>query len=134
MTAAHDRDMTSTTPIATAVTADDIAYVTTHYVPLGQLARGAGEAGWPGVHLPRATYQLADGSLWYARDWWRLHDEAGGVVALPATFVRRLQAVVEALDHPCDPAEEWRSYLGGLYGACLYDVTPEGIVQKERLV
>ena len=121
-------------PIALAVTPADIAYVQTHYVTADQLARGLGEAAWAGTRLPRATYCLADGSAWYPRDWWRLHDDAGGIAALPALFARRLGAASEALGHPCDLAGEWQAYLAGLYGACLREVTPEAIVQKDRLV
>jgi len=121
-------------PIALAEIPGDIAYVQTHYITLDALARGLGEVDWPGSRMPRATYRLVDGSHWYARDWWRLHDEAGGIDELPATFARRLRAASEALDHPCDPAEEWEAYLAGFYGACLHEVTPEAIVRKERLV
>jgi hypothetical protein len=121
-------------PVALAEIPSDIAYVRTHYLTFDRLARGLGEADWPGTRLPRATYRLTDGSLWYPRDWWRLHDEAGGVAELPAMFARRLRAASEALDHPCDPVQEWDAYLAGLYGACLRDVTPEAIVRKDRLV
>lgn len=121
-------------PIARAVTAADIRYVRSHYVTLDQLARGVGEADWPGARLPRATYQLADGTLWYPRDWWRLHDEAGGVAELPAMFARRLRAAAAARGHVCDAGAEWDAYLAGLYGACLREVTPEGIVEKDWLV
>jgi hypothetical protein len=120
--------------IALATTPDDIAYVRAGYVTLDQLARGRGEHAWPGTQLPRATYRLADGSTWYPRDWWRLCDDAGDITRLPALFARRLRAAADALGHPCDVEAEWQSYLAGLYGACLRDVTPETLVHKERLV
>jgi len=121
-------------PIALAITPADIAYVRAHYVTLDQLARGRGEDDWPGTRLPRATYRLADGTAWYPRDWWRLHDDAGDIAGVPALFARRLGAAAQALGHPCVIADEWQAYLGGLYGACLRDVTPESLVHKERLV
>jgi hypothetical protein len=121
-------------PIALAEIPGDIAYVQMNYITLDALARGLGEVDWPGARMPRATYRLADGSHWYARDWWRLHDEAGGVAELPTAFARRLLAASEAHDHPCDAAQEWDAYLAGLYGACLHEVTPEAIVRKEWLV
>ncbi len=121
-------------PIAIATTPDDIAYVRSHYLTLDQLARGRGEAGWAGTRLPRATYNLADGSSWYPRDWWRLADDAGDIAQLPGLFARRLRAASDAMRHPCDLAEEWDAYLAGLYGACLREVTPETIVLKARLV
>jgi hypothetical protein len=121
-------------PIALAVSPEDIAYVRAGYVTLDQLARGLGEADWPGTRLPHAAYELADGSRWYPRDWWRLHDDAGGLDELPARFAQRLRAASDALSHPIDPAAEWAAYLAGLYGACLHEVTPEAIVAKDRLV
>ncbi len=120
--------------IALATSPADVAYVRCHFVTLDQLARGRGEHAWPGVRLPRATYELADGSAWYPRDWWRLCDDARDIARLPALFARRLRAACDALDQPCDVDAEWQSYLAGLYGACLRDVTPESLAHKERLV
>jgi Family of unknown function (DUF6058) len=121
-------------PIALATSPEDVAYIRASYVTLDQLARDGSERHWPGTRLPRATYRLDDGSEWYPRDWRRLHDDAGGIAALPAMFERRLRAASLELDHPVDPAEEWAAYLAGLYGACLYEVTPEKIVLKEHLI
>jgi hypothetical protein len=121
-------------PIALATTPDDLAYVTARFVPFDRLARGLpGEADWPGTELPRASYRTPDGALWFARDWWRLHDDAGDVPVRPL-FERRLVAAAVRLGHPVDPDDEWSAYLAGLYGACLRDVTPETIVLKELLV
>lgn len=163
------------TPIARAQSAADEVYIRTSYATLDQLARGLGERAWPGVHLPRATYELADGSLWYPRDWWRLFDDALAwlradaarasratvdalaltdalavpvdalatptadevaqtLARLPALFARRLTAAAHALGHAVDVDDEWASYLGGFYGACLRDVAPEAVVHKEALV
>src|SRR5512133_3182684 len=121
--------------IACAETPDDIAYVRAGYVTFDVLARGLrGEADWPGTHMPRATYRTPDGALWFPRDWWRLHDDAGGTAALRPLFERRLVAATARLGHALDPASEWDAYLAGLYGACLSDVTPETIALKEFLV
>lgn len=111
-------------PIAIATTPEDITYVKREFVSLAEPPRG----------LPRATYQLADGTHYYARDLRRLADEAGSLAALPALFARRLTAAMTALDHHVDVDDAWQSYLAGLYGACLYEVTPEAIVAKARLV
>jgi hypothetical protein len=121
-------------PIALATTTDDVGYVKAHYAPLDQLVRDPVERDWPGTHLPRATYRLADGSLWVPRDWRRLLADAGDIARLPGLFLRRLRAAADALHHTCDPQAEWSAYLAGLYGACLRDVTPEAIVAKDRLV
>ena len=120
--------------MALATTSEDIAYVRAGYVTLDELARGLGEHAWKGRHLPRATYRLGDGSEWYPHDWWGLFDGAGDTAGVAPLFERRLRAEAEALGHPCDVREEWEAYLAGLYGACLREVTPEGIVRKERLV
>jgi len=120
-------------PIALATTPDDIAYVAHHFVHFDKLARGIfGERDWPGRELPHATYQTPDGVLWFARDWWRLHDDAGGPPR--ALFERRLVAAAARLGHTVDVAGEWAGYLAGVYGACLRDVTPETIVLKGALV
>jgi hypothetical protein len=118
-------------PIGLATTAADLVYVNARFVTLDQLARGlAGERDWPGRVLPRATYQTPDGALWYARDWWRLFDDAGGGSVRPL-FERRLVAAAARLGHAVDVASEWEAYLAGLYGACLREVTPENIALKE---
>jgi hypothetical protein len=48
-------------PIAVAVSPEDIAYVRASYVTLDQLARGVGEAAWPGTRpaRPRARRPAA---------------------------------------------------------------------------
>jgi len=121
-------------PIALATTDDDIRYVRAHYLRLDQLVRDPVERDWPGVRLPRATYQLEDGSLWVPHDWRRLLDDAGDIARLPGLFLRRLRTAADALRHACDPDAEWSAYLAGFYGACLREVTPEAIAYKEHLV
>ena len=93
-------------PIARATTPDDIAYVAQHFVHFDKLARGfLGERDWPGRELPRATYQTPDGALWFARDWWRLYDDAGGPPR--ALFERRVIAAAARLGHAVDVASAW---------------------------
>ena len=119
-------------PIAAAVTPEDIAYVRGGFATSDQLARGVlGERGWAGRELPRATYQTPDGALWFACDWWRLFDDAGGVACVRPLFERRLVAAAGRIGHQVDVASEWDAYVAGLYGACLREVTPENIAMKE---
>src|SRR5690349_21649750 len=68
--------------IARAESASDIAYVRARFASADELARTEGAAqirAWSGTRMPRATYVLPDGELRYARDWWRLFDEAGAI-------------------------------------------------------
>src|SRR5689334_2983707 len=116
-------------PIALATTPADIAYVEARFVRFEGLARGLhGERDWMGRELPRATYRTADGALWFARDWWRLFDDAGGAAAVRPLFERRLAAAAGRIGHAVDAASEWEAYVAGLYGACLREVTPENMV------
>ncbi|HEY6035454.1 MAG TPA: DUF6058 family natural product biosynthesis protein [Kofleriaceae bacterium] len=114
-------------PAATAETAEDIAYVTTHFVALDP------DPAF-GTSVPAATYRTPDGRAWFARDVWRLADDAGNRAGVRELFARRYRTACEALHVAGDVAEAWTSYLGGYYGACLRDVTPETIAAKERLV
>lgn len=116
----------------------DRAYIRATYTTLAALA---GErampvdplVGWAGVVLPAASYWIDDEG-WFARDWWRLYDDAGGADGIAGLFARRYRAAVAALGHRDDLATEWPAYLEGVYGVCLRDVTPENIVAKDRLV
>jgi len=112
---------------ATAETVDDLAYVTATFIALEP------DPSF-GVTVPAATYRTPDGRAWYARDVWRLADDAGGPAGVRALFERRFRAACEAVGYVGNLAEAWASYLEGSYGACLRDVTPETIVAKERLV
>ncbi len=121
-------------PIALARTPEDIAYVRGELATLEELARGRSIAldqmrSWAGVDLPRATYMLPDGELRYARDWWRMFDDAGGIDGNRALFEHRYRAAGGS-----DVHAEWCAYVAGLYGACLRVVTPETIVAKAGLV
>jgi Family of unknown function (DUF6058) len=119
--------------IALAEIAEDVAYVRARYVQLTTLAADRARVdaleAVAGRTMPRATYALADGSLWYAPDWWRLYDEAGSFADVRAAFARRYAAAGGG-----DLGAAWGAYVAGLYGACLLEVTPETIVAKEQLV
>jgi hypothetical protein len=118
--------------IALAESPTDIAYVRSTFVTLEELARGRPEGAeriraWAGSRMPRATYALAGGELRYAADWWRLLDDAGSIDGVQPLFERRLRAAG-------GPADAWDAYVGGIYGACLRDVTPENMAVKAQLV
>src|SRR5262245_31629569 len=103
-------------PIGTATTHADIAYVEARFVVFERLARGVpGERDWAGRERPQATYRTPDGALWFARDWWRLFDDAGAAGSVRALFERRLVAAAARLGHAVDVASEWDAYVAGLY-------------------
>lgn len=120
---AHARRMLVETP-------EDIAYVNTHFVRRREIERDGAPFG---IAIPAATYRTADDE-WFARDVWRLADDAGGTGGVRALFARRFAAACAALQFAADLDEAWTAYLEGAYGACLRDVTPETMVMKERLV
>ena len=110
-----------------AETVEDIAYVTSWFVALEP------DPAF-GTAIPSATYRTPDGRAWFARDVWRLADDAHGPANVRALFELRYLAACEALGYAGDLEEAWTGYLDGAYGACLRDVTPETIAAKERLV
>jgi len=121
--------------IALASSPADIAYVEHGFATFEQLGRGVpGERDWAGRDLPQATYRTPDGVLWFARDWWRLLDDAGEAALVRPLFERRLVAAAGRIGHPVEVAAEWDAYVAGLYGACLREVTPENIALKEFVV
>jgi hypothetical protein len=81
--------------------------------------------------LPQPTYVLDERIWMLPADYFRLADEAGGAELLEEHFRGRYEAAggrADALD------DEWDAYLGGGYGVCLREVTPENIVRKGALV
>ncbi len=80
--------------------------------------------------LPRPSYVLDDGTEMFPADYFRFVDEAGGPDALRARFAERLEAAGGADDLDL----YWKSYMNGIYGVCLRDVTPETIARKAKLV
>jgi hypothetical protein len=95
---------------------DDIAYVRAEFRPLEHAAlveRGL---------LPQPTYVLPDGTP--------MVPETHGEV-LADRFRERFLA---AGGRPDDADEELQAWLGGGYGACLRDPSPEAIVAKGALM
>jgi hypothetical protein len=80
--------------------------------------------------LPKPSYVLDDGTEMFPADYFRFVDEAGGPDALRARFAERLEAAGGADDLEL----HWQSYMDGIYGVCLWDVTPETIARKSKLV
>ena len=80
--------------------------------------------------LPRPSYVLDDGTELFPADYFRFVDQAGGPGGLRARFAERLEAVGGGDDLEL----HWQTYMDGIYGVCLWDVTPETIARKAKLV
>ena len=117
------------------LSAADIAYIRANYLTLDELCAGRDETPAETRRLidesllPRPSYVLEDGTEMLPADYFCLVDEAGGPEALRAHFAERLRAAGGE-----DLESDWQTYLAGIYGVCLRDVTPEAIVRKARLV
>jgi hypothetical protein len=125
---------------AAPYTAEDLAYVRAEYVPLAGLVEGRTEEVEEVSdlidrgRLPGPAYVLPDGTRMFPPDYFRLVDEAGGVEALLEHF-ERLHADAIARYGPASTlAEDWNGYLSGAYGVCLWQVTPERMVEKAALI
>jgi hypothetical protein len=97
---------------------DDIAYVREAFRPLDASAAELVERGL----LPRPTYVLPDGT--------EMVPETHGALRV-GEFRERFLA---AGGRPEDAGEELEAWLGGGYGACLHDPSPEAIVAKGALM
>lgn len=117
-------------------TAADIDYLQENYLTLEQVCAGRPESPEEireliaRGRLPKPSYVLDDGTELFPADYFRFVDEAGGPGALEARFTERLQAAGAADDLEL----HWREYMNGTYGVCLWDVTPEAIARKAKLV
>jgi hypothetical protein len=119
----------------------DLAYIRANYLTLAGLCGDRTETPAQvqtlieqGL-LPRPSYVLDDGIGMFPADYFRLADEAGGTAALRAHFASRHRAASQAQGaNPAELEQDWDAYLGGVYGACLREVTPENIVRKGVLV
>jgi hypothetical protein len=116
-------------------TAADLDYLRANYLTLEQVCAERSEspeeirALIAKGRLPKPSYVLDDGTDMFPADYFRFVDEAGGPDALRALFAERLEAAgADDLDL------HWRSYMDGIYGVCLWDVTPETIARKAKLV
>ena len=116
-------------------TAADLDYLRVNYLTLEQVCAERSES--PETiraliakgRLPKPSYVLDDGTEMFPADYFRFVDEAGGPAALRARFAERLEAAGgDDLDL------HWQSYMDGIYGVCLWDVTPETIARKAKLV
>jgi hypothetical protein len=118
----------------------DTAYLRDNYVTLAVLCADrqetpeeVGRLIEQGL-LPRPSYALEDSTGFFPRDYFRLADEAGGPSELRATFASRYRAAMEAEQADDGLEQVWEMYLGGVWGICLRDVTPETIARKNALV
>jgi hypothetical protein len=80
--------------------------------------------------LPKPSYVLDDGTELYPADYFRFVDECGAPADLRARFAERLEAAGGGDDLDL----HWQSYMAGIYGVCLWNVTPETIARKAKLV
>lgn len=119
----------------------DLEYIRTEYHTLEELCvsrrespEHVGELISSG-RLPRPTYVLPAGSQWFPPDYFALVDAAGGVDELPVYFrVRYTLAAARAGLVDDDAEETWTGYLSGLFGVCLWTVSPESMALKTRLI
>jgi hypothetical protein len=116
-------------------TAADLDYLRVNYLTLEQVCAERPEspekirALIAKGRLPKPSYVLDDGTEMFPADYFRFVDEAGGPDALRARFAERLESAGAG-----DLDLHWQSYMDGIYGVCLWDVTPETIARKARLV
>jgi hypothetical protein len=105
----------------------DIAYVKESFLPMDESTRPLVERGV----LPQATYVLPDGTAMVPADHSEMLREANGDPdAVAANFRARFAFAGGDLD---EIDREYRAWLSGEYGACLYSTTPEAIVAKAAL-
>ena len=119
-----------------AYTAADLDYIRENYLTLEELC--AERAEWPEEiraliamrRLPKPSYVLDDGTEMFPTDYFRFVDEAGGPATLQACFAERLEAAGGGEDLNL----HWQTYMDGIYGVCLWNVAPETIARKAKLV
>jgi hypothetical protein len=117
-------------------TAADLDYLRENYFTLEQVCAERPErpeeirALIAEGRMPKPSYVLDDGTELFPADYFRFVDEAGDPGALRARFAERLEAAGGAEDLDL----HWRTYMDGVYGVCLWDVTPETIARKAKLV
>lgn len=106
----------------------DIAYVKESFRPMDESSRPLVERGI----LPQATYVLPDGTAMVPDDHAQLLQEADGD---PGAVAHSFRArFMFAGGHPEELDREYKAWLSGEYGACLYSTTPEAIVAKSALI
>jgi hypothetical protein len=106
----------------------DLDYVRNTFTPLAAEHRGHVEGGI----LPKATYELPDGTPMVPDDHAQLLRDAGGDPgAVQGLFQARFVAAGGGAQ---DAEQEYAEWLSGDYGACLWCTTPEMIVLKGALM
>jgi hypothetical protein len=115
--------------------ADDLRYIEDAYVPRDALCA---QRGLSAEGLPAPAYVLPDGRGMVPRDYFELLDDAGSPERMRERFETRLRTAAAAagleFDEDWNPESEWADYLEGTYAVCLWSVTPEAMVEKERLI
>ncbi|HTJ26746.1 MAG TPA: DUF6058 family natural product biosynthesis protein [Candidatus Limnocylindria bacterium] len=121
--------------------AQDERYVRAWFVPLDLLAP---PHGWDPENLrlaiaqrriPQPTYVLADGTAMLPADYFALVGDPAASASLRERFFARYHAACARNELTADACEaEWSAYLGGGYGACLKELSPEAIVHKTVLI
>ena len=118
-------------------TESDLRYLAAEYRTLDQLCAGRAQTATQVSaliregRLPAPTYVPPDGVPRFPPDYFALVDDAGSVDALPGRFRDRHLAVSGSA---AEADEDWSGYLSGEYGICLWEVTPEAMVRKSRLI
>jgi hypothetical protein len=121
----------------------DLAYFGENFRTLAQVC--AGRAETPDQvrrliserKLPRPSYVLDDGTELVPPDYFALLDAAGSVEWVRDEYERRYKTAIAAngLEFDSELLERrWESYLDGVSGICMRDVTPEAIVRKRVLI
>jgi hypothetical protein len=114
----------------------DVLYVTTEYRTMDELCDGRPwsvadvEARIAAGRLPAATYVLPSGERRYPPDYFTLADDGGLDEPAARFFARYLAAGGTA----AEADEDWQGYLSGEFGVCLWSVTPESMVAKNRAI
>jgi hypothetical protein len=117
-------------------TAADLDYLRVNYLTLEQVCAERSDspeeirALIAKGRLPKPSYVLDDGTELFPADYFRFVDEAGGPGRLRARFAERLVTAGGGDDLDL----HWQTYMDGIYGVCLWDVTPETIALKAKLV
>jgi hypothetical protein len=87
--------------------------------------------------LPRPSYVLDDGTELVPPDYFVLVDAAGGPEGLRDEYERLYRAAIAEYGLPFDLElfeRRWESYLDGISGICMREVTPRTIVRKRMLI
>jgi hypothetical protein len=125
-------------------TTEDIAYIEQAYETLGELCASRNlepalmEEQIAAGRLPQPAYTLPGGRRMFPRDYFELLEAAGSAECMREHFEKRFCEAAEraGLDFnpEWNPETEWEDYLDGTYWVCLWQATPEAMIEKERLI